>query len=83
MPKSKRRTIVSGYCYQFSPIPGEPVGWRGSSAEDWDIEIYSPVGGEILVGQKTIDGAPCAVFFCSDSVFRAQTHVSTGGAEIV
>lgn len=60
--------METGYCYEYTG-GGDWRTQKGS--EGWDIEVYTPTGGERYVTLRRIDGTSCAVFACPDGVFRA------------
>jgi hypothetical protein len=73
------RMMQSGYAFEFEGTRR----WRASSDERWETVCYTPLGDERAVGSRTIDGAECVVFKCSDGIFRAQTAVAVRVASIV
>lgn len=65
---------VTGSTYAYALEAGE---WRSAADEMWDTESYGMLGTERYVGQRRIDGVRCAVFLCSDGLYRAVTVANT------
>lgn len=66
--------IASGYAYE-----ADPAAWSDDYLsipnDEWETVIYMPDGAERLLGFVKINGSDCAVFHCSDGLFRAQSVV--------
>jgi hypothetical protein len=64
-------SMVSGYAYEANPDEqGEDYFVIPNDA--WAVESYTSDDAERYLGNVNIDGAPCAVFACSDGLYRAQ-----------
>jgi hypothetical protein len=63
--------MVEGYAFEADP---DEYGddYFAIANDAWETVCYSLDGAERYLGNVNIDGARCAVFECSDRLYRAQ-----------
>lgn len=73
--------IASGYAYE-----ADPAAWGDDYLlipnDEWETVIYMPNGAERLLGFVKINGSDCAVFHCSDGLFRAQSVIYARDSQV-